>query len=274
MEHENFFNINTLLKNVFQTLDQSCQERSPDLVFVFGRTVPCQFKGNSSTLYMVLVKILCKVLKNGYSKELLISVDAPEEFIYKEPVTFKITNIPLKKEEIVPYLKETLSKELSELDASIEYTENNGGSLELILLLTTAELGCRRHYRLPSKLMLNKDILLVVESNNVALSLTKMFKYFPMNIDLCIKQFKEERYDLSHYDLVLIEDSLFDFQFQDLIVNAKEKRDVKFVLFGNEDIYDEEDESKLHSAFLAKPVTQESIYQLLITLFDELPILT
>ena len=274
MEEENYFNINTLLKNVFQTLDQSCQERNADLVFVFGKTVPCQFKGHSSTLYMVLLKILCKVLENGYSAELLISVDAPEEFIYKEPVTFKITNIPLKKEEIVPYLRETLSEELHELDASIEYTENNGGSLELTLPLTTAELGCRRHYRLPSKLMLDKNILLVVNSNNMALSLTKMFKYFPMNVDLCIKQFQENRYDLSDYDLVLIEDSLFDFQFHDLVLKAQEKRDVKFVLFGNEDVYDEDDDSKLHTAFLAKPVTQESIYKLLITLFDELPTLT
>ena len=274
MKEESFFNINTLLKNVFETLDQSCQERNADLIFVFGKTVPCQLKGNSSTLYMVLVKILCKVLEYEYTDEVLISVNAPEEFIYKEPISFKITNIPVKKELIIPYLKEELSEELTELEASIEYIDANGGSLELILPLATAEMGCRRHYRLPSKLMLNKNILLVVKSNNMALSLTKFFKYFPMNLDLCIKQFQENRYDLTDYDLVLIEDSLFDFQFHDLVVKAKEKSEVKFVLFGNEDIYDEDDDSKLHSAFLEKPVTQESVYKLLITLFDELPTLT
>ena len=93
-----------------------------------------------------------------------------------------------------------------------------------------------------------------------------------MNIDLCIKKFNSDKYDLSQYDLVLIEDTLFDFQVHSLILEAKKKSNVEFVLLGNEDIYSEDDTSKLHSGFLAKPVTQGSIYDLLLEQFDDLPI--
>ena len=272
MQEDQFFNINSMLKNIFQYLDQNCNAGRANLIFVFSKTVPCQLKGNSSTLYMVLVKIMRQVLEHHCSEELVIEVDAPADFLYKEPVVFKIENIPVKKDVIMPQLYAMLSEDLEILNASLEYTEDNGGSIEFTVPLTTAELGCRRYYRLPSKTMLHKNILLVVESNNLALSLTKMFRYFPMNIDLCIKHFNSDKYDLSQYDLVLIEDTLFDFQLHDLVAQAKEKSDIDFILLGNEDIYSEDDTSKLHTGFLAKPVTQESVYDLLVDQFDELPI--
>jgi len=273
MEEEKYFNINTMLKNLFQSLDQSCKTKKPNLVFIFSKTVPCEMKGDVSTLYIVLLKTLQGIIQNECSNEIVVSIDAPEEFLYKEPVTFKITNIPMKQEVIMPKFRKILSDDLTKLDASFDFTEENGGSIVITLPLTTAELGCRRHYRLPSKSILDKNILLVVKGNNLALGLTKMFKYFPMNVDLCINKFKD-KYDLSRYDLVVVEDRLLDFHLYALLETAVKKSDVKFVLFGNSDIYNDDDTSKLHIDFLEKPVTQESVYRLLLSLFDELPILT
>ena len=147
MKEEIFFNINTMLKNVFQSLDQECNIESVNLIFIFSKTVPCQMKGDVTTLYTVLLNILREVMKHDCISEILISVDAPEEFFYDEPVTFKITNIPLRKEKILPLLKKNLLKDIEKMDATFEYSEENGGSLVLTVPLTTAELGCRRHYR-------------------------------------------------------------------------------------------------------------------------------
>ncbi len=272
-EESKFFNINTMLKNVFESLDRECKDRKVDLVFIFGKNVPCQMKGDVTTLYIVLVKILCRVLANYNNDELLLSVDAPEDFLHREAVTFKISNLALSKEDLLLQLQGMLSDNLEKLDAQLAYSEENGGSLLLTLLLTNAELGCRRHYRMPLKTMLNKDILLIIESNNLALSLTKMFKYFPMNIDLCLKKCKKDRYDFAQYDLVLMEDKLFDYLFYELLQEAQEKSEMKFVLLGDRDIYREDDESKLHTFFLKKPVTQESVYNLLVSIFEDLPTL-
>ena len=74
--------------------------------------------------------------------------------------------------------------------------------------------------------------------------------------------------------MILIEDVLFDFQMHDLILKAQKQSKVAFVMTGREDVYTDDDESKLHTAFLKKPVTQESVFQLLISLFEDLPILT
>ncbi len=273
MDEEKFFNINTMLKNVFQSLDQNCHGKTPDLVFVFSKTVPCQMKGDVSTLYKLLFKTLRETIHNEYTTEILLSIDAPEEFLYKEPVSFKITNIPVKEDEIMPKLFEVLSKDLVRLDGSLAFSETNGGSIEITVPLTTAELGCRRHYRLPTKSMLNKNILLVIKGNNLALSLTKMFKYFPMNVDVCINRYKE-KYTLSEYDLVLIEEALLDIDLHELMRESQMVSGVEFVLLGNGDIYKEGDSSKLHTAYLEKPVTQESIYKLFLELYDELPTLT
>ena len=270
MDEGKFFNINTMLKNVFQSLDQNCHGKTPNLVFIFSKTVPCQMKGDVSTLYKLLFKTLKEIIHHECATEILLSIDAPEDFLYKEPVHFSISNIPVKAEQIMPVLEEILSKDLLRLDASLAYSKNNAGSIEIIVPLNTAELGCRRHYRLPSKSILNKNILLVIKGNNLALSLTKMFKYFPMNVDVCIHGFKE-KYHLSEYDLVLIEDVLFDRDLHELIREAQRWSDVQFVLLGNGDVYKEGDSSKLHTAYLKKPVTQESVYQLFLELYDVLP---
>ena len=274
MEEEKYFNVNTMLKNLFDTLDQSCTVKRPNLVFYFSKNVPCQMKGEVSTLYTVLLKTLRQIIKNECTSEILLSVDAPEEFLHEENVTFKIMNIPIKKEKILPELERQVHEDLERLDASLAYIDENGGSIELVVPLKNAELGCRRHYRMPSKTMLDKNILLVIEGNNLALSLTKMFKYFPMNIDLCLKRFKQDKYDLTQYDMVLVEDTLFDFQLEERMKKAKNESAVKFVMLGNKDIYEEDDVSKLHTLFLEKPVTQESVFNLLVSLFEELPILT
>lgn len=273
MDEGKFFNINTMLKNVFQSLDQNCHGKTPNLVFVFSKTVPCQMKGDVSTLYKLLFKTLKEIIHNECSTEILLSIDAPEEFLYREPVSFRISNIPVKEEQIMPALFDLLSKDLVRLDGSLSYSEANGGSIEITVPLNTAELGCRRHYRLPSKSILNKNILLLIQGNNLALSLTQMFKYFPMNVDVCIHRYKE-KYHLSEYDLVLIEDTLLDIGLHERMREAQSLSDVQFVLLGNGDVYKEGDSSKLHTAYLEKPVTQESIYNLFLELYDALPTLT
>jgi len=272
MGEEKFFNINTMLKNLFESLDKHFQGCRPNLVFIFSKTVPCQMRGDVTTLYSILFKTLQYILKNRCDSEIILSVDAPGEFLYKEDVSFTLSNIPIKKEALLSELTRILKKDLEVLNSTLSYSEKNGGSLTLNVMLTTAELGCRRHYRLPSTDYLHKNILLVIEKNNLALSVTKMFKYFPMNVDLCINSYKE-KYDLSHYDMVLVEDTLFDFRLYDLIEKAQKKGELHLALLGEKDIYDVDDTSKLHVDFLEKPVTQESVYKLLMKVFDDLPII-
>ncbi len=267
MDEEQSVNINTMVKNLFYSLRKSHNGETPNMIIFSSKTVPCNIKGNIDSLYTVLLNILNQLIKHDkYLNELHISIEAPEEFLYKEIVTFKITNISIKKEIFLPNLQELLEDDLKKLDTTLEFTENMGGSIELKTLLGIEELGCRRHYRLPTKDYLNKNILLVVEENSLALSLTKMFKYFPMNVDICIKSYKD-KWDLTKYDLVVVEDSLFNVKLHDLILESLKVSNMQFALMGYTDPYSEDDDSKLHTAYLEKPVTQDAVFKLLLSVF-------
>jgi len=267
MDEEQSVNINTMVKNLFHSIKKSYSTETPNMVIFSSKTMPCNVKGDIDALYTILLNILNQLIENDkYLREIHISIEAPEEFLYREVVTFKITNISIKQEIFLPKLQELLEDDLKRSDATLEFTESMGGSIEVKILLGTAELGCRRHYRLPSKEYLNKNILLVVEENSLALSLAKMFKYFPMNIDICIKSYKD-KWDLKKYDLVVVEDSLFNVKLHDLILERLKVSNMQFTLLGYTDPYSEDDDSKLHTAYLEKPVTQDGVYQLLLSVF-------
>jgi len=265
MKRDKTFNINIMLKRVFEALETTYKDKTPNLIFYFSKGVPAEMKGSSSILYFVILKMIQHLIQKDKLEEILISIDAPEEFLYKEPVSFKITNISIREEELMPSLIESIEDDLKLLDdATITYSENNGGSIELTTQLTTSELGCRRHYRMPSKDMLNKNILLVIKGNNLALSLTKMFKYFPMNIDISISKYKD-KFTMSRYDLILIEDTLLDNELDKLINKTINNHNTQFVLIGNKNTNYNIDNPMI---FLEKPVTQGSVYNLLIEVFN------
>ncbi len=267
MDEEQSVNINTMVKTLFYSLKKSYGGETPNMVIFSSKTMPCNVKGDIDLLYIILLNILNQLIEDDkFLQEIHISIEAPEEFLYKEIVTFKIANISIKQEIFLPKLQKLLENHLRKSDATLKFTENMGGDIELQILLGTAELGCRRHYRLPSKEYLNKNILLVVEENNLALSLTKMFKYFPMNVDICIKLYKD-RWDLKKYDLVVVEDTIFNVQLHDLILERIKTSNMQFALLGYTDPYSKDDDSKLHTAYLEKPVTQDGVFKLLLSVF-------
>ncbi len=263
------FNINTMLKDISKSLELKNKDKTPCIIFHFSKYVPSEIKGTSFVLHTVLLNMLQLIIEKGHIGDIVLSIDAPEEFLYNEPVTFKITNIALKEEELIPVLQEKVCNDLKLLiDATLEFTHENAGSIILTTHLSIPELGCRRYYRLPSKDILDKNILLVIKGTNLALSITKMFKYYPMTVDLSINRYKD-KFDLTKYDLLIVEDILLDEKLESLIKEAQNSNELKFVLLKNN-----ESEIKTtfnHIDFLMKPVTPDNTYNLLVSLFQKIP---
>jgi len=276
MEENQNFDINKMLEAIYDVLKGQCKEEGKlGLLFVFSKNVPRDLRGDKEAIASILFHALQYVLEKNCGMPLVLSVDAPEDFIHKEPVTFKMTNLPFKEEEILPQLQKMLAKELEATEASLCYTEKSGGSIEITMPLLT-ELGKRRYYRLPSKEILDKKILLVIQKSIDALSLVKMFKYFPMQVDLSIKTLHEERYRLEEYDLLVLDEMLYDTpHMKDLIAQAQRNSDLVVVLYGEGELCSEESENVSEEEYdavpcryyLKKPVTQERIYDLLSSFF-------
>jgi len=259
---QNLFNINKVLKDIYFQLQDVCSAKNIELIYNMSKTLPKELRGDYKRIESMMVIILKELFGNCEGVEIVMSVEAQEDFIYEGTVYFNIMNIPLKEDEFFDKIKELIKDDLKALNGTFDYSTI--GVLEIGIPLVIGELGFRRHYRLPSKSLLQKNILLIIHSQNVTLSVTRMFKYFPYNVDISFKKFREDKYSLVDYDLVVIEDSLIDSRFLELISVAKDEKDIKLVIFRNKE---SDFEVSQASGYLHKPVTQESVFELIVSLF-------
>jgi len=259
---QNLFNISKVLKDIYSQLQDVCSAKNIELIYNMSKTLPKELRGDYKRIESMMVIILKELFGNCEGVEIVMSVEAQEDFIYEGTVYFNIMNIPLKEDEFFDKIKELIKNDLKALNGTFDYSTI--GVLEIGIPLVIGELGFRRHYRLPSKSLLQKNILLIIHSQNVTLSVTRMFKYFPYNVDISFKKFREDKYSLVDYDLVVIEDSLIDSRFLDLITVAKDEKDIKLVIFRNKE---SDFEVSQASGYLHKPVTQESVFELIVSLF-------
>ena len=261
MEDDNIFDINKVLQNSFISVKDASKEKDIEIIFEMCTTLPRKLRGDAKVLEELLTNIFTFILKDTKKPEIVLSLDAPSDFLYEESVSFKIRDIGIDKEKILAFLEEEINMPLGVLDGKIVHDQND---IHLSMPFIISELGFRRHYRLPSRDMLQKKVLLIIESENVTESIMKMFKYFPYDVDIGFKSFEETSTALMQYDVVLIEENLVTDTFVSMLQEVKKEKDLKDVLLV--DTYKEK--CKSFCSYLEKPVTQESIFELIISLFE------
>ena len=262
--NEQHFDINKVLTDLFMTLKKSGNDKKIELIYDMGIHIPKELRGDSKALLALLKKLLIYVFQNTKEKEIVLSLNAPDDFLYEEDISFKIETTNIGREKILAFLETELGKELKKLKGKIVYDDSD---IHLNIPFTINELGFRRHYRLPSSEMLNKKVLLIVESVNVSVSLTKMFNYFTYTVDSNFKISDRVLEKLEKYDLLLIEQKLVTEAFAHKVFEIQGKKSLKCVLF--DDIHSAKNrQSQAVSTHLIKPVTQESIFKLLVSLFE------
>lgn len=111
-------------------------------------------------------------------------------------------------------------------------------------------------------------MLVLCHSKNQALSLKKMFKYFLYEVDIGLEEYKENGSLLGRYDIVILEDTLVSKEIELLFKNLQNMQLLKYVVLHNAKIT-EKDEPSIPHKLLVKPVVQESILDLIISLFKE-----
>ncbi len=263
---EKFFDINMVLMSVFSSLETIIDEKNIELIFDIDATVPKELKGNAEVLSNFLSELLTFVFENTSKREIALSLLAPKDFLYEESISFEIKENDFSKEKIVSFLENRLNKNLELLNAEIIYEDDNPSNIHINIPFKLNELGNRRYYRLPDMAMLGKKVLLICESPKVTESITKMFKYFLYDV-VELDEYKKKGSDLSKYDIIVIEDKLTTNALEFLITKAQKDSHIKYVLL--KDFKHDETKSRyVESTFLVKPVMQESIFELIIALFE------
>jgi len=264
---EHFFDINMVLMTIFSALESIREEKEIELVYDIDATIPKELKGDAESVTHVLTQLLLFVFQNTESREVILSLKAPEDFLYEEAISFEIDNLEMSREKAESFFQARLKPVLERLEGTASY-EDETGKLIISLPFKLNDLGNRRYYRLPDIGMLGKKVLLISKSRIVAESLRKMFKYFLYEVDAGADEYKARGSNLAHYDIFVLDDSLITEGIEELVQKVQEEHDLKFVVL--EDAAHAEMIDKKHiSAFLVKPVMQESIFELIISLYED-----
>jgi hypothetical protein len=261
---EKLFDINIVLMTLFSSLETLRKQKKIELIYDMEATIPRELRGDAAILLRLLTKMHTFVFENTDKKEIVLSLGAPEDFLYEELMSFKIKETNIAKEKVLEFLETNLSKDLEILEGNIVYEKDSDIHLDIPFKIN--ELGYRRHYRLPDVSMLGKKVLLIGSSEKVSQSITKMFKYFLYDVDVGLDTFKSQGNDLTPYDILIVEDRLNTEEFEHIIAGVQQNIPLKYVLLKDSHILQEKTISV--STHLIKPVTEESIYELIVSLFN------
>jgi len=264
---EKFFDINMVLMTIFSALESIREHAGIELVYDIDATIPKELKGDVESVTHILIQLLQFVFKNTQNREVILALRAPEDFLYEESITFEIDETDISREKSISFFNARLKPLLEKVEGTASY-EDESGKISISIPFKLKDLGNRRYYRLPDIGMLGKKVLLISKSRIVAESLRKMFKYFLYEVDAGAEEYKKRGGNLAHYDIFVLEDSLLTEGIEDLVQKVQEKSDLKFIVL--EDAAKAKDLHKRYiSAYLVKPVMQESIFELIISLFSK-----
>lgn len=266
---EDIFNINHMLITLFSSIKKSTKKKDIELVFDMNSTLPRNLRGDPETLLRMLTKMLTFVFQNSDKKEIVLSLSAPEDFLYEEFISFNTPKSNINKEKILTFLETDLSKDLEILEGKVIQDPDNISDIHLCIPFKVMELGFRRHYRLPDKAMTGKKILLLCTSNMTAQSLKNMFEYFLYDVHIGFDEFQKHGNDLAAYDILIINEKIITEGLKEIIAKAQESSSLKYVLFREPDTLEDYDiEMKTDSEHFIKPATQEKIFDLIVSLYE------
>jgi hypothetical protein len=264
---ETVFDINRILVTLFNTSEEVRKKNNIDLVYEMDAHIPKELRGDSTVLLRLLTQMLTFIFKNSDRDEILLTLSAPDDFVFEEDIFFRIKETGIGKEKILAYLETNINRDLEYLGGRIVYKDEDFSDVSLSIPFKINELGFRRHYRLPADNMLDKKVLIICESDKVSHSIKKLFQYFQYDVDVGLDTFKENGGILSTYDIFLTEEKLSTGEVGHIITEAEEIDSLRLVILkgkekiGNSNI-------QLISSYLSKPITQKSIYDLIVKLFD------
>ncbi len=264
---EKFFDINMVLMTIFAALEGVRTHEQIELVYDIDTTIPKELKGDVETVTHLLSQLLKFVFQNTPNHEVILHLRAPEDFLYQEFISFEVEDTHISKEKAESFFEARLKLPLEKLDGEVKYEEETS-KITVSVPFKLQDIGNRRYYRLPDIGMLGKKVLIISKSKIVANSLKKMFKYFLYEVDVGAEEYKKRGSNLAHYDIFVLDEALVTEGIEQLVRTVQKEQDFKFVVL--QDVYNTEVVNKdFVSASLVKPVMQESIFELIISLFEK-----
>ncbi|MDM5272703.1 response regulator [Sulfurovum sp. zt1-1] len=284
------FNFNNVLNEVSGLLGTKHAGKEIELIFDVNNNVPRHLIGDSLYIGRILTNLFEYMFSNLTDEELKLEVSMFNNYEDMIDLQFRLRDtgpgIPAGESEslFVPYYNEEegtyvrlglfIAKSLAELmggSLHVESLAGKGTTFILDLPMKLVDPENRRRYRLPDKSLIEKKVLIVDSNFNSALAIKKMFAYFRHDVRVIKKEdFEYAMPKMNDYDIIILKESLFSGNVLRHLQEIKEdNNEVKIIALNNllnikESVYHD----GLIDAHLFKPVNQERVFELIISLYD------
>ena len=288
IQHEKF-NINNVLNEISGTLCSQFRGIETEIIVDVDNNTPRYLIGDALHLEKVLKNLFEYTLSLVRAGEVRLEVGTYATFEEKIELQFKLSDTGMgltskeREELFMPsYDEETKSYQRLGLYVAKELTALMGGELEvtsltgkgttfvLTLPFSLEDVNEKRNYRLPKKTLTAKKVFICDSNYNAALALKKKFAYFKHDVKVVSQSsFLKRIYDLSEYDIVVLDRRLFNERTQTYLSQLKEQKRVKVIALNALWKDDESDvQIEVVDKVLSKPMNQERVFELIVGLFQ------
>ena len=289
----NEFDINEILESISYMIGIKAQEKGVELIFDIDHSVPAKLMGDSLRLGQIIINLLNNAVKFTESGEVILKVRQLPFGDDKSIIEFEVidTGIGMTDEQIKklfqPFAQADesisrtyggsglgllISKQLVEMmGGEIKVESRYGEGSKFTFTIVTLHSDEKRKYRLPSKDLMNKQILIVDTNQKTMDALADMLRYFHYTASFAMSPEEVQE---------LIIDQEFDITFVDYDMLTKCQNDIirdncntKVVLMQSGVTLSDEtiiNGIDIH-AYLHKPFNQQMILSVILNLYSETP---
>ena len=283
------FNLNNVLNEISGIIATRFKGSNVELIFDIDNAVPRFIQGDSLHFGQILISILENRLSTLSDEELRLEISMFNTYENKIELQFQFidSGAGLTQEEVeklfVPYYDEVkcqyvglglfVAQELVTMmngELSIHSNIGKGTSFTLTLPFQIVNQNNKRKYRLPEKILTDKKVLVVDSHYNSALAIKKMFAYFKHDVKVITQEtFLESMPKMNDYDIVVLNDTLFNVRTVQYLKEIKATKELKIVSlasllkYGN-DIKANDIVDKL----IFKPLNQERMFEMITTMYE------
>jgi len=284
------FNLNNVLNEVSGRLAYKYFGSKVEIIFDIDKDVPRYLIGDSYYFGNIIYNILEYSMEYLVEKELKLSIVKKSKGKDKLDLKLEILNLgaTISQEELDMFFVPQYDEEKQEyrglgmfiayelvklMNGRIEATQkkNLGISFDIRLPFEYNSTELRK-YRLPDKAMINKRVLIVDVNEDSAQALEKMFAYFKNKVDvLSSEKFNSKKPNFEKYDIVVLDEYQFSYRVVSYLNSLKQRQNLKVVALSsllniNQSRYND----PIVDAILLKPVTQERVFELILSLYGVL----
>jgi signal transduction histidine kinase len=273
------FNLNNIFDNISIMVATKAQEKGLEVIFDIDNSVPSIVMGDPLRLNQVITILMNNAVKYTDTGDIILKVKMSPLAEGKKLLIFEVidSGIGIKHSKQIDIFKRAsqknglaLAKQLVELMGGNIRVESRYGEGSRFVFSIVTQQPQKRSYRLPSKSLMLKKVLIVDSNPRSSFVLSQMLQYFRYESTISFNNEEAEKLfmDDNDFDIICI-DRKFMSMIEDEAFMSDSKAKIVLIedgiLHQNREIHnDMEISGKIY-----KPFTQQMIFDMILNLFGE-----